>query len=422
MRLQSLRFISCLLLVSLLWGGMMSASAQDDPISGRAYISTASVRTTDEGTFLDVTGELADPCTEISAVEQTRAGTRLLITIETERDPDLMCATVLQPFEDSYELNTADLEPGEYTLVINELEVPWAYQTATAQAETRRGCPAPGPRQTLIDAPRAGLCFVAPEGFVLDQTEDGLSVRETILLAFDVDPLVMPIEVLTDSGPAEVTALAEALDDPTPLSIAGGEAISSGEGFAVGFIVARRANYVYAFGPVALDSEQQGLRRRAEALWQALRASLTLYDPIEDVETFTLGDLGVSFDAPANWETIDGALELQVGLQTSDGDIVLMFRGLSADFAGEATAVETLLAETFGVSPSAIRPATLGADALPVLAIATSSECRVYFVPSATVPMTLMVSAEACDAEKNIEQAGLRLALATLRFSAPGQP
>ncbi|HEX6385269.1 MAG TPA: hypothetical protein VF177_11410 [Anaerolineae bacterium] len=69
-----------------------------------------------------VSGNLGDPCTEIDDIIQGREGNVFLITITTRRPADVVCAQVLEPFEEVVTLDVDGLEPGTYTVNVNGVQ------------------------------------------------------------------------------------------------------------------------------------------------------------------------------------------------------------------------------------------------------------------------------------------------------------
>jgi len=63
-------------------------------------------------------GNLPDPCTEISEVLQEREGDTFFITIKTYRPPGF-CIQVLAPFEEIIPLEVYELPAGTYTVDVN---------------------------------------------------------------------------------------------------------------------------------------------------------------------------------------------------------------------------------------------------------------------------------------------------------------
>ncbi|GAF75213.1 MAG: hypothetical protein ABUK08_01890 [Candidatus Humimicrobiaceae bacterium] len=66
-------------------------------------------------------GNLPDPCTEISEVLQEREGDTFFITIKTNRSPGF-CIQVLTPFEEIIPLEVYGLPAGTYTVDVNGVQ------------------------------------------------------------------------------------------------------------------------------------------------------------------------------------------------------------------------------------------------------------------------------------------------------------
>ena len=64
-------------------------------------------------------GSLPDSCTEIGNITQLREGNTFLVAIETLRDPDLICAQVTVPFQESVSLDVEGLPAGTYVVDVN---------------------------------------------------------------------------------------------------------------------------------------------------------------------------------------------------------------------------------------------------------------------------------------------------------------
>jgi len=67
-----------------------------------------------------ITGGLADACTEIHEIVQSRDGTTFRLRVITRRPADAICAQVITPFEVSIDLPVGDLPPGRYTVVAGD--------------------------------------------------------------------------------------------------------------------------------------------------------------------------------------------------------------------------------------------------------------------------------------------------------------
>lgn len=66
-------------------------------------------------------GNLSDPCTEISEVLQEKEGNTFFITIKTYRSPGF-CMQVLAPFEEIIPLEVYGLPAGTYTVDVNGVQ------------------------------------------------------------------------------------------------------------------------------------------------------------------------------------------------------------------------------------------------------------------------------------------------------------
>lgn len=70
--------------------------------------------------FVDVTGTMPDPCWEAQEPAIEEKGARIEIEIVAERDPDEVCAQVVQEYQKNIALGT--MEPGEYVVEVNGVE------------------------------------------------------------------------------------------------------------------------------------------------------------------------------------------------------------------------------------------------------------------------------------------------------------
>jgi len=66
-------------------------------------------------------GNLPDPCTEISEVLQEKEGNTFFITIKTYRPPGF-CIQVIAPFEEIISLEVYGLPAGTYTVDVNGVQ------------------------------------------------------------------------------------------------------------------------------------------------------------------------------------------------------------------------------------------------------------------------------------------------------------
>jgi hypothetical protein len=67
-----------------------------------------------------ITGDYPDACSTVCGNEQTVDDNEINVNLFSSRPEDLVCAQVLTPFETEVLLDTEGLEPGEYTVTLNE--------------------------------------------------------------------------------------------------------------------------------------------------------------------------------------------------------------------------------------------------------------------------------------------------------------
>jgi hypothetical protein len=115
----------------------VNSVAREEPGSGSheygyAMIEQVEVRVGDERArqvVVAVEGALPDACAElVESPEVTVDGTRVIVTVQWQRPRGLMCAQVLRPFTTSVDLG--ELEPGTYTLVVNDLETTFTVEAS----------------------------------------------------------------------------------------------------------------------------------------------------------------------------------------------------------------------------------------------------------------------------------------------------
>ncbi|MCS7051538.1 MAG: hypothetical protein NZL87_07980 [Thermomicrobium sp.] len=91
---------------------------------GPAFVEQVEVRVGEGAArrvVVEVRGSLPDACSELASEPAiTIVGHRITIMLEWERPRELVCAQVLRPFSTAVDLG--ELQPGSYTLVVNDLE------------------------------------------------------------------------------------------------------------------------------------------------------------------------------------------------------------------------------------------------------------------------------------------------------------
>jgi hypothetical protein len=84
------------------------------------FVDSVTVEERDGEFYATVTGNLPDSCSTIDAVEQTVDGTAVRLTITAVKPSGVVCAQMLTPFTEEVLLDTGGLDPGEYTVDVND--------------------------------------------------------------------------------------------------------------------------------------------------------------------------------------------------------------------------------------------------------------------------------------------------------------
>ena len=88
--------------------------------SGAAFIQTVEVKERDGEYWAVVEGWYPDACSTYGGSKQEVEGDIIHLTVTSERPEDLACAQMLTDMTEEILLDTDDLSPGEYTLIVNE--------------------------------------------------------------------------------------------------------------------------------------------------------------------------------------------------------------------------------------------------------------------------------------------------------------
>lgn len=88
----------------------------------KAPVQTVQVqRDTLSGAEIVVTGELSDGCTEIHEANVERQGSTFQVELTTRRPVGQACTEVLVPYAETIPLDDQNLAPGEYTVIVNDV-------------------------------------------------------------------------------------------------------------------------------------------------------------------------------------------------------------------------------------------------------------------------------------------------------------
>jgi predicted small lipoprotein YifL len=93
--------------------------ADNEPVRGEAVVDEIVIVQREGNVEATISGTVPDACTQISSIEQSLEGNTFTLMIQTARPADEVCAQVLEPFEQTVELDVEGLEPGQYTINVN---------------------------------------------------------------------------------------------------------------------------------------------------------------------------------------------------------------------------------------------------------------------------------------------------------------
>ena len=121
-----------LLLLPLLVSCEMVSPAppKGDPVLGQATVEEVELvmlMSFPLQVHLHVSGYLADPCTEIKAIQTEREKFAFEILIETAREADVFCIQVEEPFENNIPIDVYGLPAGEYTVLVNGVRTSFTF-------------------------------------------------------------------------------------------------------------------------------------------------------------------------------------------------------------------------------------------------------------------------------------------------------
>ncbi len=118
---MQLKLAGILVLAGLVMGACQSsAESQEAELgTGVAFIQTVEVEERDGEYWAVVEGWYPDACSTYGGSKQEVDGDTIHLTVTSTRPEDLACAQVLTDMTEEILLDTDDLDPGEYTLIVN---------------------------------------------------------------------------------------------------------------------------------------------------------------------------------------------------------------------------------------------------------------------------------------------------------------
>ena len=79
------------------------------------------------GVHAVASGYLPDPCTDIDEISVEREGNHFIVLITTLREAEVMCAQVIEEFEQNIPLDVYGLPAGDYTVTVNGINAEFAF-------------------------------------------------------------------------------------------------------------------------------------------------------------------------------------------------------------------------------------------------------------------------------------------------------
>ena len=119
-RWQTLLFLILAGLILVACGNSEEESAVPEGCEGVTWGSAVEVEERDGEYYAIVQGDFPDSCSTICGIEQEVEGDTININLYSERPENLVCSSMLTPFVEEVLLDTEGLEPGEYTVTVND--------------------------------------------------------------------------------------------------------------------------------------------------------------------------------------------------------------------------------------------------------------------------------------------------------------
>jgi len=121
-----------IILAMALLAGCVPGAPKDsgDFIRGEAAVEDVEILFLESfplGVHAVASGYLPDPCTEIDEVCVKRDGNHFEVLITTLREADVMCAQVIEEFEQNVPLDVYGLPAGDYIVTVNGIEAEFTF-------------------------------------------------------------------------------------------------------------------------------------------------------------------------------------------------------------------------------------------------------------------------------------------------------
>lgn len=86
----------------------------------QVWVDSVTIQMVDGEYNATLVGNYPDGCSTLGKVEATVTDNTIAVTVLADSPPDAVCALGLVPFEETITLDLGEIEPGEYTVVVNE--------------------------------------------------------------------------------------------------------------------------------------------------------------------------------------------------------------------------------------------------------------------------------------------------------------
>ena len=115
------RYVGALIVAGVVLASCQSAAEPQEAElgTGVAFIQTVEVEARDGEYWAIVVGWYPDACSTYGGSKQEVDGDTIHLTVTSTRPEELACAQVLTDMTEEILLDTDDLDPGEYTLIVN---------------------------------------------------------------------------------------------------------------------------------------------------------------------------------------------------------------------------------------------------------------------------------------------------------------
>jgi len=125
-------WITAMAVVFILLAGCALGAPKDSGefIHGEAVVEDVEILFLESfplGVHAVASGYLPDPCTEIDEISVERKRNHFEVLITTLREAEVMCAQVLEAFEENIPLDVYGLPAGDYTVTVNGIDAEFTF-------------------------------------------------------------------------------------------------------------------------------------------------------------------------------------------------------------------------------------------------------------------------------------------------------